>query len=95
MPVFPGCHVSFTAARAQSSVAPHCRLRTRRSESHDTLGRFLRLLLEGFFSCLYCFCVRRESNPQRFYCARFTVWCDSTIVTADAICERNKKPDHG
>ena len=52
----------------------------------------MRLLLEGFFSCLYCFCVRRESNPQRFYCARFTVWCDSTIVTADAICERNKKP---
>lgn len=58
--VFPAVTVLLT--RRRSSVTLRCRIRTRRSESHGSLGRFLRLLLEGFFACLYCLWIVQGSN---------------------------------
>jgi hypothetical protein len=73
-PSLLGCHHfaglsrlsrEFYGCTSPKQCRPSLSLTDQTFRTHDALGRFLRLLLEGFFSCLYCFWTVPESHRLR------------------------------
>ena len=82
MAVSPTCHTTTVGRCRVKECRPSPSLRTRLSESPDSRGRFLRLLLEGFFSCLYSLRIGWDLNPRprlsRSYGSEVVVSCSAT-----------------